>query len=297
VTTASGGFELRGREGDETRLLVQTDVGYALAVPGRPRIIAATASGPRYDVLMELDDAPIEIGVRVDDLGATPIDRDAHLASLAMSYVQSRAAAPREDSVNPAGRRGRAPGAEAAVSSNYQLRGDDPQAMEFLLVMLRENAALHLTVRYRRGEFTPFAWGTLRSILLNHQSWKPGTLPSLDVWPSTPHFVKSSIAFELLPSAQAEARAKSACIGEIPRENVDMLADFLLLAAKDDEPPTLPWAPFFNQHARARVAMTAGGDVADVLCRDLDTVDSMHDYRGWAWECYLAVGNRPGARE
>jgi len=96
---------------------------------------------------------------------------------------------------------------------------------------------------------------------------------------------------------RAGAREKSACVGEISRENVDTLADYLLDIAIDDQPPTLPWVPFLNVHTRARVAMIAGGDIADVLCRDLDSVDSMHDFRGWAWECYLAVGNRPGARE
>jgi hypothetical protein len=297
VATAEAGFELHGPAGDETRLIAHATAGYALAVPGRPRIVAPTGDGPRYDVRMQLDDAPVEIGLRLDDLGATPIDRDALLTSLAMAYVQARAVAPREDSVTHAGHKGRAPGAHAAVSSNYPLRGDDPLASEFLLVTLRESAMLYLTVRYRRGEFTPFAWGSLRSILLNHQSWTPGTLPSLDVWPSTPHFVKASIAFELLPAAQAEARAKSAGVGAISREHVDMLADFLLDIAIDVQPPTLPWAPFLNQHARARVGMIAGGDIADVLCRDLDSVDSMHDFRGWAWQCYVALGNRPGARD
>ena len=121
VTAPSTGFELRGRDGDETRLLVG-DVGYSLAVPGHPRVIAPPAEAPRYSV---------------------------------------------------------------------------------------------------------FGWGSLRSILLDHQSWIPGTLPSLD----------------------------------------------------------------------ARVAMYAGDAVADVLCRDLDGIESLHDYRGWAWGCYSAADNRPGAGE
>lgn len=294
VTTISGGFELRGRDGDETRLLVG-EVGYSLAVPGHPRIITPRADEPRYDILMQLDDAPIEIGLRVDDIGSAAGDRAELATSLATTYAQSRAADPAKASAGHPGPRGLATGAEAAASATYQLRGDDEQAMEYLLLALRENAVLYLTVRFRRADVTVFGWGNLRSILLNHQSWRPGTLPSLHIWPPSPRFLLPSVNFDLTPAAADGARAKALAVGEMARDKVDRVAEFLLEAAANDMEPTTPWAPFITEHVKARVAMSAGSAVAEVLCRDLAAVDSTHDYRGWAWGCYWAVGNRPGA--
>jgi len=197
------------------------DVGYSLAVPGHPRVIAPPAEAPRYDVLLKLDDAAVEIGLRVEEVGPTTVDRDELATTLVTTYGQARAADPAKAVGQHPGRRGRAAGSDAAAGATYLLRDDD-DVMEFLLVTLRENAALYLTARFRRSQVSVFGWGSLRSILLNHQSWMPGTLPSLD----------------------------------------------------------------------ARVAA-----VADVLCRDLDGIESLHDYRGWAWGCYSAADNRPGAGE
>jgi hypothetical protein len=295
--TRTGGFELRGTDSDETRLLVHEGVGYSMAIPGRPGVVTPSHALPRYDVVLQLADAPIEIGLRIDRLGKTAIEPAAMLASLTTSYVQSRAASPSEESISPMGRRGLAPGASAGLRATYPLRGDDAAAMEFLAVLLRDDNALHLTVRFRKGETTPFAWGNLRAILLNSQSWTPGTLASTDVWPRETRFVKPTVAFELSESAVAEARAKANDLGEVTPDEVNAIADVLLDVAKSDEPATLPWLPLLNQHAASRVAMAVPPRIAEVLVRDIDAVQSMVDYRGWAWECFWAVGNRSSLRD
>jgi hypothetical protein len=252
---------------------------------------------PRYDVVLQLTDAPIELGLRVDHVGNSPIAPDALLASLATAYVQSRAASPTDTPIGPMGIRGLAPGASAGLRATYNLRGDDADAMEFLTILLRDDKALHLTVRFGKSTTTPFAWGCLRAILLNHQSWTPGTLASTDVWPRETRIVKPTVAFELTESAVAEARAKASDLGTMTSEQVESIANVLLAIAKSDDPATLPWVPFLNQHAASRVAMAVPTRIAEVLVRDLDAVQSMLDYRGWAWECFWAIGNRAEMRD
>jgi len=95
----------------------------------------------------------------------------------------------------------------------------------------------------------------------------------------------------------AEAQAKANDLGTVTRDEVNSIADLLLELANSDEPPTLPWAPFLHQHATTRVAVTVGSRVAEVLCRDINAVASMLDDRGWAWECFWAVGNRAEVRD
>ncbi|MBL0216513.1 MAG: hypothetical protein IPQ07_21850 [Myxococcales bacterium] len=290
----TGGFELRGTDAHETRLLVHPAFGYAIAVPGHARLVAPTAELPRYGAVLALADGPIEIGLRMDEV-PTAIAPDAIAAALALAYARSRALDP--DAIKGSALDGRvlARGADAGTRATYVLRGEDPQAMEFLALTTKAAApivhALHLTVRYRRTDLTPFAWASLRSALLNHQSWDPERLPSTTLWPAST-MVAGSVSFELSAAATAEARAKAADIGTVTPEEVGRLADLLLGFAGTDDAPTMPMHAFVHELTSRQVAAAVPPRIAEVLVRNIADVASMHDLRAWSWQCFWAVGNR-----
>ncbi len=293
MTASSGGFELRGNDDDETRLLVHGQAGYSLAVPGRPRIIKPALDMPRYDVVLALTDAPIEIGLRIDTLTAaeTALQPAELIRAFATAYVQSRAAAPDGVELTDMDGKSIANGATEGMRATYPLR-DTEGGMEYVGVMLRGAQVLYVTARFTKGVTTPFAWANLRSVLQHHQSWVPGELASTSVWPDAPMLLKPSVKFELSESASREAQAKANEIAELSSEQVERIANLLITSASTDDPPTTPWHPFLNQMTSRQVAGAVPSRVAEILLRDLDAVTSMHDYRGWCWECYVGVGNR-----
>jgi hypothetical protein len=293
--TFSGGFELRGAHGDETRLLVHGETGYAIAIPGSPQAIAPSSESPTYGVLLRLADAPIEVGLRMDVLD-TAIPVENLIAPMGLAYAQSRAADVGDLRLEELWGRMRPSGMKAAVGVNYRLRGGDERAMEYLSIVGNvvggRTYALHLTIRYRRGETTPFAWSNVRTAILSHQTWKADDLPSTQIWPSTTWFVPRSAKFELTEQAFAAARAKADEIDAISQGDVDTLADILLAAVNNDSEPEYPWHPMSSSHLAGKLSAAIPSSVVDILMRDIDKVQSMHDFRGWAWQCYWAVGNR-----
>ena len=60
-----GRLELDGTDGDETRLLVDARLGYAVTIPGHPRRIAPIAGTTGRAAILALADPPIELIVRI----------------------------------------------------------------------------------------------------------------------------------------------------------------------------------------------------------------------------------------
>lgn len=176
-----GAFELLGKSDEETRLLLHT-TGYAIAVPGHPEPIASSGESPRYDIVLQMQDAPVELGFRMDEV-PTEIEPRELVPALFTSYAAMRA---REGSApDPSWLQGRPlpDGATSGMYASYPLRGDAHDAMEFLAIVVKRTSraaylAMHMTVRYRRGELTPFGWSNLRAALLLHHSWDPEGYPS-----------------------------------------------------------------------------------------------------------------------
>lgn len=294
----NGGFELQGAEGDETRLLVHTRLGYAIAVPGRPRRVAPTAAAPRYDALLALGDGLLELGVRMDEV-PTAVPPDQLAPSLAIAYATSRAADASKASVTGLDGDLLARGADAGVQVNYGLRGEDPQAMEFLAITAKQAPStirvLHLSVRYRREDTIPFAWASVRSALLTHQSWTPDVVPATEIWPASA-MVAPSVRFELSATATAEARAKAEALGAMSppmsADEVNRIGDLLLEIAGTNDAPATPLHTFVHELTSRRVAACVPSRVAEVLLRNIADTASMHDLRAWCWQCFWAVGNR-----
>jgi hypothetical protein len=296
----TGRFELRGADGDETRLVVHDELGYAIAVPGRPHLGVAAPGSPRYDVVLAMQDAPVEVGLRMDEV-PTQIRAPALVAALLTSYATTRAAnlaRLRPDALD-------APllprGAACGMGASYGLRGDDDAAMESLAIIARTTRAdlvhaLFLTVRFRAGDFTPFSWSNLRPALLAHQSFTPGELPSTAVWPPHPAFAMPKAKLELTDAAFAVAQAKAAQIGQMTPQEVGQIADVLLNATHRDLPPSAAWDHAADLPLARAIAGCIPTVAAEVLLRNQHEVQTAHDFRGWLWQCFWAVGNRASLR-
>lgn len=299
MTISTGGFELRGADGDETRLLEHVQLGYSVAIPGRPRVIAPSAATPSYDVVLQLADAPIELGFRMDEV-PTEIKPANLLPALIGTYASMRAAEPESLDIDWLLGKAAANGGHGAMRVNYQLRGDDPMAMEFLAIVLKPMPrgfhALHLTVRYRRGEVTPFAWSNFRWALLFSQSWVPGRLASTAVWPEQPVFLQPSVKFELTEAASRDAQIKAEQVGSVSAAESEQLARVLLEWTNKPAPPSWDCPDDLEMAIARDVVQCVPSRVAEVLLRNIADAKTLHDIRGWLWQCYWAVGNRAEVR-
>jgi hypothetical protein len=301
VIEPTSGFELQGHDGDETRLLVHAQLGYSVAIAGRPVMSRPSAELPTYDVVIQLQDAPVELGFRMDEV-PTQIRIPALVTASLITYAQMRATGPvgrlRIDAVEPPLL---APGAICTLHAVYGLKGNDAAAMEFLAITAKRCGRdtphlMHMSVRFRAGDFSPFSFSNLWPALLAHQSWQPGELPSTHVWPANPRFARPQVKLELTDAAFEVARKKAALIGEISPKDVNQLADYLLSEANRKIAPSAPWNRDLDLPVARAIASSLPTEFAEVLLRDLSEVQTAHDYRGWLWQNYWAVGNRAGLR-
>jgi len=182
------GFELTGDPNDDTRLLVHSELGYAIAIPGGPRQIAPIGGTHTRCAILELD-AAVTVVVREECTYAmTPFE--AHLHRELESAAKLRAQQGSALELVHAGRL-QPPGANLSMYVSYRARGDADDAMELLSLTLKGEhpryQAVYVNVRYRTSELDPLAWENLRTALLGHQTWEPGELPALPVWRGEPH--------------------------------------------------------------------------------------------------------------
>lgn len=286
-------FELLGTDGDETRLLVHRGCGYAVPIPGRARAVPTPDGVPKYDVLLTLADAPVEIGFRLDPL-PTSADPKATTTALALTYATARA---RETPRIIAGYdRNLAPGASAAAFATYALPGEGEQrAMEYLLLTTKRTEAaawtVYLTMRFRTGEIATMLWANVRTAIVANQRWNDAAPPS-SVWPASA-YAAASAALQLTERARQEARLKAAELGGMSEAHVDKLVDMLIMFTnRNDEAPATEMHPYIRDQLAGQVRMAAPPEITTVLLRDVEGVKTMHDFRAWSWECMWAIGNR-----
>jgi len=295
VALAHDGFELLGSADDETRLLVHRPSGYALPVPGHPRIVdmAANAS-PVYDLVLAMTDLPIEVGVRLDEVpaGVAP----ATLAtSLALAFTASRVATTpmvREDLGGWPGA-----GATAGASCAYALR-DDASRLEALTVTVRAHESgcwvMYRTLGFVRDDVNPVRWANIRTAMAVHTHWDP-TAPRAAapaIWPATSELAAPGAVMRFTPAAAAEARTKADALGAMSGDDATRLLELLLRFSDTDDPPTHPQHPYVLDLAARQLAMGGPPEVTEVLLRNLGQIQSTYDLRAWCWQCIWAMGNR-----
>lgn len=276
-------------------MLVHTQLGYSISLAGHPRFVAPPSEGPSYDAVIRMDDAPIELGFRMDEI-PTEAEAGDMLPALVASYAMSRAR--NTDALEPDWIRGRPrpDGCDGAMRVTYELRGEDPAAMEFLAIMVKHARkgmhALHMTVRYRRGETSPFAWSNLRAALLFHHSWDPTKPPSTKIWPERSVFVPRSVRFELSEGAMRQAEEKAAKISGLLPGDSERLAQVLVDFSNGMYPPTYPRHDELEGEVARAIVACVPSRVAEILMRNFHEVESLHDFRGWLWQQFWAVANR-----
>jgi len=181
--------------------------------------------------------------------------------------------------------------------ANYQLRGDDDMAMEFLTIVLKRVdssnlLAMHMTVSYRRGDITPLGWAHVRNALLFHHSWDPNKRPSTHVWPEHCVFVPPSVRFELTKRAMQQAEEKASEISGLLPGDDQKLAEVLIDRAVLMYSPSRPPSEELEGNIAREILACVPSRVAEVLMRNFHEVESLHDFRGWLWQQYWAVMNR-----
>jgi hypothetical protein len=291
VAVTIGGFSLLGLDEEETRLLVHRESSFAVAIPGHPRAIEPTSERPQYDVIIKLEDVPLELGYRIDrnPLGMQP---STVAATMGAPYANGRAASPPK--LSPVTTL-LAKGAAAAVSALYTLRGSDDRAMEHLAVTTcaGEDAlwTLFQTARFRTGDVTSIEWANFRTALMASQSWITSERPNTQLWPAST-FAQPSVKMTFTDEAWHEAQQKAADIGEkLPDEQTEELLKLLLTFANSDDPPWLPIGRATLEIAALRISSTQHERAAKVLLRNLGDVKTTHDFRAWCWQCVWVIGN------
>ena len=114
------------------------------------------------------------------------------------------------------------------------------------------------------------------------------------MWPPQPAFARPQANLELTDAAFEVAKGKAALIGELAPADVNQLADCLLAETHRKLPPSAPWNRDEDRSVARAIAGCIPTTFAEVLLRNLHEVQTAHDYRGWLWQNYWAVGNRAG---
>ena len=218
------------------------------------------------------------------------------LPAVITSYASARARDPDELDLDWIRGNPLPDGADAGMRVNYPLRGDDDAAMEFLAIVLKRTGAgfhaMHMTVRYRRGDISPFAWSNLRPALLFHHTWEPEGSVSTQIWPERAVFVPRSVRFELTPGAMRQTEQKAGEISGLLPGDSERLARVLLDFTNGMYPPSYPRPDELEGDVARRIVACLPAKAAEVLLRNFHEVESLHDFRGWLWQQYWAVANR-----
>lgn len=237
-------------------------------------------------------DLKIVLGVRLDNLSST-MDLEALAEMLALTYAKQRAV--EVPYVSQLRDKVMAAGADAAATCMYVVGDERPPSMEYLSVTLRKHAtgvwALYQSARYSLKDLTVIHWASVRSVVQNFQSWD-GSTPDLPrIWPESP-YVKPGLELEFTPAAWEEARAKARDVGVLTQQQEDALLEVLIQFAGDDHPPGFELHPVMVQVVRDRIGGVGPPETTQVLLRNSDGVKTMHDLRGWAWQCAWAISKR-----
>jgi hypothetical protein len=291
-------YELLGGNDDETRMLREGTTGYSLVIPGRPLVATAAERGPRYDVTVALRDLPATLGFRIDDL-PTSLEPKALAAALATAYASSRAEKPPR--VRPIGTHMRPPSTLAGADAVYAVRDAAEPTMEQVWLLLHGSPrgvwALYFTTSFRSADVNTFQWGHLRAAMIDQHGWdsvRPRGGP-LAMWPAS-EITKPSAKLDLTDDAWKIAEWKAQNVGSLTPDVVIELGDLLRDEVQSDLSPRAELVETRADTIRGHIRRGVPPSAAEALLRDLDRCRTMHDLRGWAWQCAWAIGNRAELR-
>lgn len=286
-------FELLGTARDELRLLVDPATGYSLALGGHPALVADDP------VVVRLGDVPVELGLRIEVVPAS-IDPKALALATTSAYVKQRS-----DDASVKIKRisddKRPLDTVAGTHAIYRVRGTDADpVMEQLYLLLRATSddqlwALHQTTRFRSADLDVFEWAHLRAAIFDQSHWDPAfprDIPPPTLWPRTSAFAVLSAKLDLTADAWRGARAKAEAIGELEPHSQRALFEALMTLAQSDDPPRHRLPKMVIDYYTRHLSAIGPAHATDVLLRDLSTVETMHDFRAWAWQGFWAIARR-----
>jgi hypothetical protein len=289
-----GEFELIGGDESETRLLRERTTGYSVPLPGRPVLVAAPDGTPRYDVIVRLRDVDVEHGFRLDTVPSS-VDPQALAKALATAYATTRSAKP--PNVVPIAQRFRPAGVLGAHATYALASTENDPMIEHLWLLVHPLPSgvwvLYQTTRFRTSSLNQIEWAHLRASILDQREWDAAhprdIAPAL--WPESA-FARPSGKLELTDAAHEESVAKADAIGPLTDEETLTLAQVLREIAQADQTPRFAVVPAQLQECMRRVANSAPSRAAEAMLRNLERCKTMHDLRGWTWQCAWAIGNR-----
>jgi hypothetical protein len=288
-------FELLGEDGDSVRLLRAPEIGYSIALAGRPRIASKPTDGVAYDVVVALDDLGIEHGFRIDDMRAHH-DPPELAKAIVTAYRNRRGKSESRVRLLPSAIA--TAGVVAGAQSMYGLKQAEQPTMEQLWVALHPSPsglwALYHTTRFHNDEVNTIMWGHARSSFIDQHSWDPKRLDLPTIWPPS-EFVLPSIRLELTESASRAAQAKAEALGELTRREHEQLMSVFREFAQQDYPPRLRVNDLLCDTVRSGIVAAGSPSITGVLLPGLYECKTRHDLHGWIWQCVWAIGRRLGA--
>lgn len=292
------GLELLPLEGDTARL-VDRRIGLAIAIPGHPRLLPASAHAgvlePAYEVQIGLEDIPVSLRYRHNQL---PDGKPPDAALLVELYAANRSRREDRSRAQPAPpAQCRAWGVDTAASTIYPLAtpDDDGDDMEEALLLVCGSAQVMLTKRFARARMSWIAWALLNSALAAGIRWSPTVAlessPSL-LWP---------VSSFMLPGVRgvlaAQRRIDAAHLADVlapSRDSMGPLAETFKMLLRGAEAPSHPVGISERANLTAFFDDRAGSTtIAGALTALLADVQTAHDLRGLAVLGLHALGAEP----
>ena len=298
------GLELLPLEGETARLLDRR-IGLAITIPGHPRLLPASAQAgvlePAYEVQIVLEDVPVSLRYRHNELpeGAQP--EGAMLVDLYAANRSSRANRSRAQPAPPG--QCRVWGVDTAASTIYELAAPDADGtgddMEEALLLVRGRMQVMITKRFARARMPWVAWALVNSALAAGIRWDPtaaldASAPAL--WP-TSSFLLPGVRGVVVARRLADATHLAAALAPL-RDSMGSLADGFAMLLRGAEAPSHPVTPSVRDDLAAffedRAGNAAGSaQVTRLLLSLLADVRTAHDLRGLAVIGLHALGTEP----
>jgi hypothetical protein len=198
----NGAIELLGD--GETRLYVDRRCGFAVAVPGRPELLATDlVPRPVRHAALRLGDAPIEVGFRLDELPTTMAPATL-VPALVATYARAEGAGARVSIAPP--EQAERWGAEAAASAIYAPAARDASGADVVEVTMLARRheklvqVMIVTKRFPQRAVSPFVWASFNSAMMAQLAWRePLPEAAASPWPES-DWARPGIALELLPA-------------------------------------------------------------------------------------------------
>lgn len=164
---------------------------FSVAIPGRPVLLAPTATGPRADALVKISDIPIELGFRFDTMNDVTVAPDLLVSTRVRAYAMNRTSERISVALADANRAALW-GATAGATALYSLAPGEAADTEEVTMLLRPQPdspatllAMVITKRFLRRSVAPTAWAIFNAGMMSSLRWASQPTDGR-LWPESP---------------------------------------------------------------------------------------------------------------